>query len=232
MATPLAYRTSRVTIQGTMFGGAEEWSTGFWYGNAGGDAELPTQAVADGVRDAWRTFINHQQSYISDAYLSTIVKVSSHGTDGKSDANDTVYSSFGADDNGVRAEKLPPQCALVATLMAVDNRGLASKGRMYLPGVVIGVTNNGQTDPFNTNLIAVNFAAFINTVNGIGQNVVVNASHGQLTRDPVDGSVGPKIGGYGPVTKAVRRIQIGTVYDTQRRRRNGLNEQYQTQALA
>lgn len=231
MATPLAFRTSRVTIQGTMFGGAEEWSTGFWFGLANADAELPTQALADGVRNAWRTFISHQQSYISNAYTSTIVKVSSVGTDGKSDANDTIYSSFASTDKGVRAERLPPQCALVATLMAADNRGLASKGRMYLPGVVIGVTDNGQTDPFNTNLIAVNFKAFINSVNAIGTGIVVNASHGQLTRDPVDGSVGPKVGGRAPVNKAVTRIQIGTVYDTQRRRRNGLNEQYQMQSL-
>lgn len=215
-----------------MFGGAEEWSTGFWFGAENEDAALPDQALADGIRNAWKTFVTTNTSYISNQYKSTLVKCSSFGTDGLSDANDTVYSSFDATAVGGRSETLPPQCALVATLMGNANRGLASKGRMYLPGVVIAVGNNGQTDPFNTNLIVGNFKTFINAVNALpSNNVVVNASHGQLVKSATTGKMIPKVGGYGPVTKAVQRVQIGTVYDTQRRRRNGLTEQYQMQSL-
>lgn len=232
MALPYAYRVSRVTISGHMFGGAEEWSTGFYFGNGGADAELPTQAFADAVRDAWTTYFTNAQSYISNLYTSELVKVSSFGTDGKSDANDTVYSSFPANTKGARAEILPPQCTMAATLLGVNNRGLGTKGRMYLPGVVIGVTNTGQTDPFNTNLMCVNFKNFLTAVNAFpgSPNVVVLASHGQLVKGPA-GNMIPKVGGYGPVTHEVTAVQIGTVYDTQRRRRNGLNEQYQRNAL-
>ena len=92
MALPLAYRSTRVTINGSFGGGVEEWSTGFWMGAENEDAALPDQALADGIRDAWRTFFTNNNSWISPAFRTLEVKLSSHGTDGRSDANDTIYS--------------------------------------------------------------------------------------------------------------------------------------------
>jgi hypothetical protein len=57
-------------------------------------------------------------------------------------------------------------------------------------------------------------------------NVIVLASHGQLNKD---GTI--KVGGRAAVTKAVQTVKMGDVYDTQRRRRNGLVEVYQTASL-
>lgn len=223
-----AHRINKVTLSGTMFGGAEEWSTGFYVGNATADAELPTVQLAEDIATAWETFFEHAQSYISNQYKAEIVKISSFGIDGKANSADTVYASLPNNTQGARSEMLPPQCALVATLQGPQSRGLASKGRMYLPGVVIGIGNNGQTDPFNTNLICVNLKTFLNAVNASAEtdNVVMLASHGQLT------SAGaPKIGGLPAVNHEVISVKIGTVYDTQRRRRNGLSEQYMTNVL-
>jgi hypothetical protein len=229
MATPpLAYRTTRVTISGTFAGGVEEWSTGFWFGAENEDAALPDQALADGIRNLWQTFFTNPQTYISSNYQSTLVKCASVGTDGKSDANDTIYATFPTGTQGVSATHMPPQIALVATLTGANARGLASKGRMYLPGVGVELAAGGHINEGKRNYIADHFKTFLDGVNALPHNNVIQlASHGQLNKDGT-----PKIGGYGPINKAVKGFKIGSVYDTQRRRRNGIAESYNIKTLA
>lgn len=232
MALPLAYRTTRVTISGTFGGGVEEWSTGFWFGYDSGDADLPTQELADGIAAAWRTFFTSNNSWISPAFNTTEVKLSSHGTDGRSDANDTIYSVYTTECKGTIGTTFPPQVTLAVTLMGAQARGIASKGRMYLPGVGAGINEQGKVAGGSLSTIADNLGTFFTAVNALPENnVLVLASHGQLTKDPVDGSWGPKIGGLGPDTKPVVGIKLGDVYDTQRRRRNGLVETYVQRAV-
>src|SRR5688572_12314568 len=139
---PFAHRVTRVTCMGTFAGGAEEWSTGFYMGYEDGDADLPTQALADGIAGAWRTFFTAPGSQISSRWNATTVKVSSLGTDGKANAADTVYANVTGSNAGVATFHLPPQIALVATLTSTVARGVASKGRMYIPGV--GMTTEGD----------------------------------------------------------------------------------------
>lgn len=232
MALPLAYRTTRVTISGTFGGGVEEWSTGFWFGAENEDAALPDQATADGIKAAWIAFFTNNSSGISPNWQTTLVKLSSHGTDGKSDANDTIYSNVSPAVSGTIGTTFPPQVSLAVTLAGSAARGLASKGRMYLPGVGLGIDGTGKTNPGATQALSDRFKIFLDAVNALPHNnVVVLASHGQLTKN-LDGEWIPKVGGYGPVTKAVRSIKVGNVYDTQRRRRNGLTESYEVRALA
>lgn len=231
MALPLAYRTTRVTISGTFGGGVEEWQTGFWFGNANGDADLPDQELADGIRDAWRTFFTANTSNISPNWQTTEVKLSSHGTDGKSDANDTIYSVFAPVAQGTIGTTFPPQVTLAVTLTGSKARGLASKGRMYLPGVGIGLQGNGKIAGGQWETLSDNLAAFFTAVNALpSNNVILLASHGQLVRG-ADGQYEPKLDGLGPVSMPVIGIKVGDVYDTQRRRRNGLTEQYQTRQV-
>jgi hypothetical protein len=217
-----------VTISGVFLGGLEEWSTGFWMGYEDGDADLPTQQLADDIRTAWQSWFTSQAAYISNAYTSNLVKLSSVGTDGKSDANDTVYSTFTGNAAGARAELLPPQIALVATLQGAAARGLASKGRMYLPGVVRQIGVNGKIDGTTQASMLAAFRTMLQAINATTatDNVIVLASHGQLNKD---GTI--KVGGRAAVTKAVQTVKMGDVYDTQRRRRNGLVEVYQTASL-
>ncbi len=228
MAPPFAYRVTRVTLMGTSFGGAEEWSTGFYMGKENGDAKLPVQQLADDIAAAWRTFFIAGGVTVSSQFEFTLCKVSSFGTDGKSDANDTVYATPSAKTNGAGTGILPPQCALVATLTGPQARGLASKGRMYLPGITTPVGGNGKITSTAVSNIGTPLKAFLTAVNAstATDDVVINASHGQLTKG-AGGQLIPKVGGYGPVNKAVTGLKIGDVYDTQRRRRNGLVETYQ-----
>jgi hypothetical protein len=212
---------------GTFAGGAEEWSTGFYMGNEAGDADLPTQSLADSIAVGWRNFMIAPASQISGRWTATTVKVSSLGTDGKSNAADTVYANVAAGASGTGTLHYPPQIALVATMTSPIARGVGSKGRMYLPGVGMATEGDGKILIGAVNGIRDTLATFFNAVNGLpDNNVVVLASHGSLN---ADGS--PKIGGSTPIIKAVTGIKIGTVYDTQRRRRNGLTEQYSSVSL-
>lgn len=213
---------------GTFAGGAEEWSTGFYMGAENQDADLPTQALADSIAVGWRNFFIAPASQISSRWAATTVKVSSVGTDGKSNAADTIYANIAAGTVGVATFHLPPQIALVATLTSTRARGVGSKGRMYLPGVGMTTEGDGKIAIGAVNGIRDTLATFFNAVNGLpDNNVVVLASHGSLNPDGT-----PKVGGSAGIIKAVNGIRIGTVYDTQRRRRNGLSEQYSTVALA
>lgn len=228
MVAPLAYRTTRVTISGTYLGGVEEWSTGFWFGNASGDALLPTQTVADAVAAAWKTMFTNASMQISNRHTTTEVKLSSMGTDGKSDANDTIYSTNQLPCTGTATNYFPPQVALVASLYGPAARGLGQKGRMYIPGVSAPVGADGKIQGSFAQGISDTFAAFLTAVNAIPStpNVVVLASHGQL-----DQFGKPKIDGFGPVTHQAVGVKVGSVYDTQRRRRNGIAEQYYAAAV-
>lgn len=230
MATPpLLHRTTRVTIIGTYGGGVEEWSTGFWMGEEGADAELPTQAAADAIRSLWYTFFVAPQSQISNRWESTLVKMSSVGTDGKSSAADTIYSAFAGNCKGVATSFFPPQIALAATMTTGKARGVGSKGRMYIPGVSMAVEYNGTILSGAINGLRDQFKTFLDGVNASTAvpNIVVVASHGSINKDGT-----PKIGGSAPITKAVTGVKIGNVYDTQRRRRNGISETYTSAALA
>jgi hypothetical protein len=222
------YRVTRVTIAGTYSGGAEEWSTGFWMGYTNGDADLPNQQLADDVAAAWRTFFLAPTSYFGAAWHSSYVKISSIGTDGKASSADTVYSTFAADANGTASTQFPPQISLVATLTGSAARGVASKGRMYLPGISAAVGTGGRISSTNAGTIATNLQTFLNAVNASAatNNVLVLASHGSLNADGT-----PKVGGQAMSIKAVTGCRVGDVYDTQRRRRNGISEVYTSKTL-
>jgi hypothetical protein len=226
---PLAHRTTRVSIMGTMFGGAEEWTTGFFIGSPSADADLPTQAQADAIAAAWRTYFTAAASGFSGNYTTTTVKLSSIGTDGKSSAADTIYSTLApAAVGGNNAGAYPPQIALVATLTSSVARGVGSKGRMYLPGIFSPVDATGHIGSTPQGAMLANLVTFlqaVNTAQGGFQSIVL-ASHGSLNADGT-----PKVGGSAPVNRAVTSVRLGNVFDTQRRRRNGLAEVYQTTNL-
>lgn len=225
---PFAHRVTRVTISGTSFGGAEEWSTGFYMGNESADADMPNQQLADDIRAAWATFFTTAGVNVSTAWTSTLVKVSSFGTDGKSNAADTMFSTFPTLTKGANAQLFPPQIALVATLASTLPRGVGAKGRMYLPGISATLDATGHLSSTNVTAISTALKTFLDACNAstATNNVVVNASHGSLNEDGT-----PKIGGKSPIIKAVTSLKVGNVYDTQRRRRNSLAEVYTTTSL-
>jgi hypothetical protein len=233
MTAAYAHKFARVTISGTCFGGAEEWSTGFQMGSPTTDIVGVGSPGAQNIATAWQTFFTAPTSYISDSYKTTQVKVAMIETDGRTNLDEIDYYLYPTPISGGGGSATnPPQITLAATLTSDNQRGLASKGRMYLPGISLGVNNaTGKiTTSFVTSVVA-NFKTFLDSVNTAAgtSGKVILASKGRRTQNL--GTDGQPI--YIDGRSAwVTGCRIGDVLDTQRRRRNGLVETYQTRVLA
>lgn len=227
-----AHAVNRVTIAGTCFGGAEEWSTGFWMGSEGADAGDPAGSAED-IAGHWRTFFELGTVGISSGYLTTQVRVSQHkAVDGKVDLQAVdIYDVSPVMDGGGTTAALPAQVTLCCTLTSEIQRGTGSKGRMYLPGIqtaVQGTTGkllSSVTDNIRTHLKTM-FDA-INADADIPDQVILVSRGTKITSVP-----GGDISYINPHNKPVTGLRVGDVYDTQRRRRNGLTEAYSTAVLA
>lgn len=219
-----AHKVVHVTMSGAMLGGAEEWQTGFYVGRPAADADVPNQLFVDAVRDAWQTFFTAPANAISTAYTFTQVKAARLATDGKYDGTDVAISFPTAAVQGPRGgNPMPPQIALVATLVGGSGKGLAGKGRMYLPGINEVVDGSGHINQAFCGTLATNLAAFFNSLNASFDipGEVINASKGTA-----------KLLGINARNIPVNGVRVGNVYDTQRRRRNALAEVYSTAVVA
>lgn len=215
-----AYKVARITLNGTMFGGSEHWSTGFYMGATGADATAPTDAFLTEVNTAWQAFFQNSTSYISTSYQTTGVRGALLGTDGKTIAG-SIKNFYPATPyaGGSNNSALPPQCALVATLMTDTPRGLASKGRMFLPGVSAVINGTGHLSAINCQSIVDNLKTFFAALNATVEQpgTVITASKGGSGVNLAPG-----------LNRVIRTVRVGDVFDTQRRRRNELNEVYYT----
>jgi len=213
----------RVTLSGTMFNGNEIWSTGFFLGHEGADADpITEQGVAD-VGAAWSTFWTSATSLISNKYAFTTCKMVRVAQDGKTIADSAVYwSPSSAPVGGYGNPTLPPQIALVATLANSLPRGLATKGRMFLPGVASPVDSTGHVNTTEQTQLATNLKTFFDSV----------YNDADLPGNPVLASLGRGPLLQGGAIRNVTQIRIGNVYDTQRRRRNALTETYVVKPVA
>lgn len=234
MAGAMAHSSIRWTIAGTMFSGTEEWTTGFWTGNDASDlpGDEVDSAVVDAVAAAWETFFEHSDTVVSNAFNTTFVKAAYWHTDivdGKTKTYGTpTYHQYNSPPVGATAgEPLPPQCSLVASFKSGYHSGTATNGRMYLPGIKNGISAaTGQMAAADTLRICNRFVEFINSVNtatvpgGAGKLILVGKA-GQSLVPP-----------HTAKNAYVTQVRIGSVYDTQRRRRNGLKEVYSSAGVA
>jgi hypothetical protein len=224
-----AQKVVHVTLSGKMLGGAEEWQTGFYVGSATADAPTPTQAWIDGVRDAWVTFFTAANASIMTSYTFEQAKAILLEKNGQYGANEPVVSFPATTKTGISSgAAMPPQVALVATLIGGSGKGLAGKGRMYLPGVNLPIDATGHINQTSCQNLANALAAFFNTIDGIagGPGHAINVSRGhKLTGDFAGTYVGAR-------NVKVNGVRVGNVYDTQRRRRNALNEVYSAAVVA
>jgi len=219
----LPHRVARVTLSGTMFSGSEIWSTGFYMGFETQDAGTPTNQGAADIGTRFANFFSLTANRISTQYTFSQCKITMLNEDGRTMADSAVYWSPPATVLGGSATNvLPPQCALAVTLNNSLPRGLATKGRMYLPGVAIGVNASGKVDTLTAGTIADNIKSFFD-------DIVLDAD---TPGNVVLASVGRPPLNTGGAIRNVTTIKVGDVIDTQRRRRNGLQETYVARQLA
>jgi hypothetical protein len=213
-----AQKVVHVTLSGQMLGGAEEWQTGFYMGSAEADAPVPTQAFADVVRDKWTTVFTTAANGFSDAYTFNAVKAVRLAKDGRYDGTDIAQSfPAAAVVGGSFGSVMPPQLALVATLIGGSGKGLGGKGRMYLPGIRFNVDGAGHIAEGACQTLATNLAKFFNDINASfdAPGRAINVSRGHKAAL-----------GIGARNVKINGVRVGNVYDTQRRRRNALAETY------
>lgn len=213
-----AQKVVHVTLHGTMLNGGEIWQTGFYMGNPEQDANVPNQAFADAVRDAWIPLWSSNTGPFCYSYKFEGVKAVRLAKNGLYDGTD-VAESFpaAAVAGGYPGAPLPPQCSLVATLIGGSGKGLGGKGRMYLPGVSWGIGADGRLTTGNTDRIATDIATFLDNVNSSieAPGVAINVSRGHKAQL-----------GLGARNVIINGVRVGNVYDTQRRRRDALTETY------
>lgn len=222
-----AHSTWKVTVLGTMFGGAEEWSTGFYMGNVtpGDVGQAPTAADCQEVATAWQTFFTTANSDFSNRFQTIGVKIALTHEDGKADPNATEFYYYPSAISGINSvSPFPPQISLAATITTAKVRGWGSKGRMYLPGIQKLVQNDGRILTNDVVMVRDNFRTFLNSVNSNndhGYKVIVNSPENAAGSHQ-----------HAAQINEVTGVRVGSVYDTQRRRRNGLTETYSARTLA
>jgi hypothetical protein len=210
-----------VTIEGSCFNGAEVWTTGFFLGTEGADAAAPTTTNADNVATAWQTFFTGATSKFSNLYKTHRVKIVTYNADGTPDLSTLKIHDYSPDIGGAYATNVnPAQCSIVGTLRSSIVHGKASHGRMYLPGVGMQVSSDGRILASDRDALGLTFKTFMTNVRGYagmcGYPILIAKG------DPI---LPAAIGKY------VYSVRLGNVYDTQRRRRNGLSETYYDAAI-
>lgn len=211
------HKVTRVTISGTCFSGNEIWSTGFWLGQEGQDSQDVTPVMCSAIGAMWQTFFTGASNGVNFRYITTQVKAARMNTDGSTDtANVEYWTPSGTMAGGETGVPHPPQISLAATLTSSNVRGPASKGRMFLPGVHIAVGADARADSGALGTCATAFNTFLSQVNqsaDVPDRLILVSTESVLPlRDSQN--------------KNVEHVKFGNVFDTQRRRRNALNEVY------
>lgn len=219
---PFAYKVNRITFHGTSFQGQEEWSTGFYMGYPDQDASAPTVGDLASLAANWQTWFTASASKVNGGWKTDGVKSALLNVDGSTSLDDVVYYNYPtAISGGYSGGNNPPQIALVVTLKSDIPRGLGANGRMFLPGISQGIQDNGKIIDVARDEMADQLQDFFDAANttwNTGQ--LINASKGRTVAPTAPG-----------VNAPITSIKLGNVYDTQRRRRNQLAEQYASRVV-
>lgn len=211
----------------TVIGGSlftnEQWSISFRSTPNFGDATQDTQAVVATIAEAIRAWFV-ASIYIGPAAKLGFVKHNRIGVDGKYVNNTTGEVLYGNLAAAASTGGHPPQIALALTLETGITRGLANRGRVFMPNPVgvIGGTTGTLTTGVATNH-ATSLASLFTTLNGLtGFGTVSVYSRGKA--GPVlAGSKSPSFPNPG-VARPVTGVSCGLVLDTIRSRRAQLVE--------
>lgn len=232
MAADYAFAFARCTITGDCFGGTERWSTGFQMGFAESAVEAIEPTAAEGLAEAWEVFFENSVHHIPDEFRTLETKVALISATGVTDTGQISYHTLspivvgGSPDN-----PMPAQITVAATMTSQLQRGIGSKGRMYLPGYAHTVeAATGKIPTARTAELATGMKLFFDTLNDDVRlpGVVIIASKGHKTA-ALDGNGQPVY--VDGISTTVTGVRVGNVFDTQRRRRNELTEQYSTAVL-
>lgn len=209
-----------ITMNGTLAGGNEIFSAGFHVdsnANRVPAAEWRTawEPIVDDIATRLEQLFSHGALRVpADAQL-TSVKFAHIGTDGKylEEAIEVPTNASGNLNSGYA-----PQVAMVSTLVANKFKDPGKYNRFYLPIATGGIGEGYRLSKGYTDAYAAQVADALADINGILATGL----------DPYFAMVAVVSSAGAGHTAPVVEVKVGGVYDTQRRRRNKLNEDYST----
>lgn len=215
----MAYAESfiKLTFGGRLADGEEIWSCGIHLDGIGVNVSEQTvnditEAEWDDVVEAVQTYITASETNVPSAVTLNWVKMAAIGTNGRYLGGPREWNSETGVNGGASVAYIP-QISYVVTLVADKFKDPGKYNRYYVPcGLPQGTGTYKMTGPI-AGQRAQSAATFINALNG-----VLSASNADLEVSVVS----ERVSSYLPV----ETVQVGTLYDTQRRRRNGLYEDY------
>lgn len=236
-----------VTIIGDSYVSAERWQFGFRLSDGGASNQATALAIAPHVENWWRGVAPYGANNVFNAvntHRLTELKVARINTDGSyvtvnPDATPApgAYSHFylpAIAGPNVSKDGTVAQNTVAVTLTTALPRGLASKGRIYLPpSMQYVVSGAGIMSALAAQEIGSSIRTLINLINAealVGNVQILSKGKGVANWDPVKHKVTythPTVGAAQNVTG----VRCGRVIDTQRRRRRGLVEQPYVAAL-
>lgn len=206
---------TRVQLLGTLIDGAEEWSCSFSTVNPGGGAiadvaDLSLTAATLFQSEFWGI------SSIEGTFPNSVYFIGARVT--QMDASGATMASaetlLSTPTNGTQTEALPPQCAIVVSLVT-GFPGARGRGRMYLPTPgIVAVDTRGRITAASRDEIAARMRDFFNQWNSDPGTFPV----------AVASDVGEQVA-------TVNSIRVGNIVDTQRRRRDQLPEVYKAENI-
>lgn len=203
---PRGIKESLPTVNVVTTGENENDGVFDWYWAWEGTQKM-TRAVQKELALAARNFWNSIKANASTDHALTAIRINAVQADGKvvNGAN-MAYLQTPIAGQATGSSQLPPQIAVVMSLRT-GARGAGGRGRMYLPLTGSGLNDRGRIGSVPATTLVASGKAFLEALHVAGPLPVV---------------ANEKANTYSAITG----VQIGNIFDTQRRRRNSLTEVY------
>lgn len=174
------------------------------------------QRIADQVRNKWAEMVltgigpglsSPLASYFANGTKFTSVDVYAVNALGK--ATDQAQAIFAANVKGTGSQAMPPQCAIVTTLLT-GAPGRSARGRLFLGGLSTFLDAEGRILPAAQQVLVNNMGGFYKALRDEPENV---DDFRPVVASPTTGTA-----------RKITRVQVGNVVDTMRSRRGKLVE--------
>lgn len=202
----------RLVVNGTLANNREQFSFGCSFIGAtdGGMGSAPSEVPPE-IVTATAVLFNLSTGVVDGGVYLTNLKLNLIGTDGRYvDQSDTVQHDYAEPVGSNGMPDYPPQIATVVTLRTGARRGLASRGRFYLPPPSFNVEGGGVLSEVSAATIRDRVATWLQACEaalpGFDLGVVSNVREGAERR--------------------VTGIDVGRALDTMRSRRTKVPENY------
>lgn len=229
-----------VSVIGDAYSTAEKWQFGFRLRNGPDAIDVVAEAMATTISN-WFTDVgataNVDQMRFSNAHRLTELKIAKIDTNGLYLDGTESYSHFYATPPTGTVAPLAgelPQNSVAVTLLTAKPRGLASRGRIFLPpSALYAPGTDGRLTVAGATQLATGVKRLINNINtltNVTSVAVFSKGKGVAAYDATHKRVTYTYPNAG-ATENVTGVGVGRVVDTVRRRRRQLVENRQEVVL-